>query len=152
MKLSVTFLMFCAFIARSNAQSAQVRQQQFNLKKGLAIEGYDPVAYFLGKAQEGNEKNSFQYKGVIYHFASPSNSNTFKSNPEKYKPVYGGWCAYAMGLAGEKVKADPETFKMIDNKVYLHYNSWGNNTLDSWNKYEKSLKAKAETNWKKLIP
>jgi len=152
MKRSATLLLFCASLLCASAQSAQVRQQQFNLKKGLAIEGYDPVAYFQGKAQEGDEKFSFQHRGVTYHFVSQANLNIFKADPEKYEPVYGGWCAYAMGASGEKVKVDPETFKIVNGKLHLFYNSWGNNTLHSWNKDEKNLKAKAESNWQKFVP
>jgi hypothetical protein len=56
-----------------------------------------------------------------------------------------------MGESGEKVKIDPETFKIVDGHLYLFYNFWGNNTLEEWNKNEKSLKAKAEQNWKILL-
>ncbi|MFM8742594.1 MAG: YHS domain-containing (seleno)protein, partial [Cytophagales bacterium] len=87
-----------------------------------------------------------------YLFTNGANREKFKSNPEKYEPAYGGWCAYAMGETGEKVKIDPETFKVIEGKVYLFYNFWGNNTLKDWNKNEKPLKTKADQNWKKFIP
>jgi hypothetical protein len=56
-----------------------------------------------------------------------------------------------MGSAGEKVEINPETFKIIDGKLYLFYNAYFNNTLKSWNKAEASLKAKADANWKKFI-
>ena len=61
-----------------------------------------------------------------------------------------GWCAYAMGAKGEKVSIDPETFKIINGKLYLFYNSYFNNTLKSWNKNEPTLKAKADVNWKRI--
>ena len=72
----------------------------------------------------------------------------FLKNPSKYEPQYGGWCAYAMGSAGEKVEINPETFKIIDGKLYLFYNAYFNNTLKSWNKEETKLKSQADTNWK----
>jgi hypothetical protein len=75
----------------------------------------------------------------------------FKANPEKYKPAYGGWCAYAMGENGEKVKVDPETYKIVDGKLYLFYNFWTTNTLDDWNKNEKKLKEAADRNWSKIV-
>ena len=65
--------------------------------------------------------------------------------------MFGGWCAYAMGDNGEKVDIDPETFKIIDGKLYLFYNAYFNNTLNSWNKDEKNLKNKANNNWSKLL-
>ena len=91
------------------------------------------------------------YKGVTYLFASQQNLAKFKASPEKYEPAYGGWCAYAMGETGEKVKIDTETFKIVDGKLYLFYNFWGNNTLTDWNKSEGPLKAKADQHWKKIV-
>ena len=69
------------------------------------------------------------------------------NDPEKYQPQYGGWCAYAMGVSGDRVKIDPKTFKIINDQLYLFYNFWGNNTLKDWNKDEKRLKEKADSYW-----
>jgi hypothetical protein len=68
----------------------------------------------------------------------------------KYQPQYGGWCAYAMGADGEKVDVDPETFKLMDGKLYLSHNRFSNNTLKFWNKGETNLKQKADANWQKF--
>ena len=68
-----------------------------------------------------------------------------------YEPQYGGWCAYAMGTSGEKVKVDPETFKIIDGRLFLFYNAFFNNTLNSWNKDEKNYHTKADQNWKTIL-
>ena len=123
-----------------------------NLNKGgIAIEGYDPVAYFKqGKAIEGKKEYSATADGVTYLFSSAQNVALFKADPAKYQPKYGGWCAYAMGATGEKVEIDPETFKIIDGKLYLYYNRFFNNTLKSWNKDETNLKQKADANWQKF--
>ncbi|MGC4023018.1 MAG: YHS domain-containing (seleno)protein [Cyclobacteriaceae bacterium] len=91
-------------------------------------------------------------KGITYLFSTNTNASKFKSAPEKYEPAYGGWCAYAMGETGEKVKVDPETYKIVDGKLFLFYNFWGNNTLKDWNKNEKALKSKADQNWRKVLP
>ena len=56
-----------------------------------------------------------------------------------------------MGDSGEKVKVDPETFKILDGKLYLFYNFWGNDTLETWNNNEKKLKAIADHNWTNLV-
>ena len=118
-------------------------------KAGIAIEGYDPVAYFQeGKAIEGKKEFSTIVDGVKYLFSTPQTAAVFKASPAKYQPQYGGWCAYAMGASGEKVEIDPETFKIIDGKLYLFYNKFFNNTLKSWNKDEGNLKQKADANWK----
>jgi YHS domain-containing protein len=134
------------------AQPEATRQKEFNLDKKVALDEYDPVSYFAGKPAEGDEDNSYTHKGVTYYFVNQANLAKFKSNPDAYEPAYGGWCAYAMGDSGEKVKIDPETFKIINGRLYLFYNFWGNNTLETWNKSEPSLKQKADQNWKKIIP
>jgi len=149
-KLILLSLLFSAHFLL--AQSDDVRKKNFNIIKNAAIEGYDPVSYFDGRPTEGESKFSFTYKSVPYQFSTAANLAKFKANPEKYEPAYGGWCAYAMGETGEKVKIDPETFKIISGKLYLYYNFWGNNTLATWNKNEKPLKVKADQNWKAFLP
>lgn len=134
------------------AQTDALRKNNFNVHKNVALEGYDAVSYFSGKPVEGDEKWSFTYRGITYQFSSAANLAKFKSTPEKFEPAYGGWCAYAMGESGEKVKIDPETYKILDGKLYLFYNFWGNNTLKTWNKSEAQLKEKADKNWKKILP
>lgn len=150
MKKIIFLLLLCATHVLF-AQTDETRKNNFNLKRNLALEGYDPVSYFSNKPIEGESKWVVNFKGVTYQFSSESNLAMFKANPEKYEPAYGGWCAYAMGESGEKVKIDPETFKIIDGQLYLFYNFWGNNTLVNWNKNEKTLRAKAEQNWKKAL-
>lgn len=127
------------------------RTTHYNLKKGIALEGYDAVSYFDGKPLEGKENFKVVFKSVTYLFANAANAAKFKQTPEKYEPAYGGWCAFAMGDSGEKVKVDPETFKVLDGKLYLFYNFWGNNTLTDWNKNEAPLKSKGDQNWKKIV-
>jgi YHS domain-containing protein len=148
MKLTILLVLLSSLVW---AQSDDIRTKHFNLEKQVAIEGYDPVSYFDNKPIEGKSEIKFTYKGASYLFSNPQNLTKFKANPEKYEPSYGGWCAYAMGETGEKVKIDPETFKIIDGKLYLFYNFWGNNTLTEWNKNEKPLKTKADQNWKKIV-
>jgi YHS domain-containing protein len=133
------------------AQSDEVRKKNFNIRKATAIDGYDPVSYFDGKPKEGKEEFKFTHKGVPYQFSSLANENRFKANPGNYEPAYGGWCAYAMGKTGEKVKIDPETYKIKDGKLYLFYNFWGNNTLTDWNKDERDLKSKGDQHWEKFV-
>ncbi|HAK79448.1 MAG TPA: YHS domain protein [Runella sp.] len=124
------------------------RSKQFNLENGLAIQGYDPVSYFTqNKAAEGSKQVSTVFEGVTYRFSSTANKELFVKDPKKYEPQYGGWCAYAMGATGEKVEIDPETFKILNGKLYLFYHSWTNNTLTKWNKDEPNLKSKADKSW-----
>lgn len=129
------------------------RKKHFNLSKsGLAIDGYDPVAYFkASKAIEGKKEFAVNHQGVVYYFSTAENKEAFLKTPFAYEPQYGGWCAYAMGKNGDKVNVDPGTFKVINGKLYLFYNRFFNNTLTSWNKDEANLKSKADVNWQKTV-
>jgi len=149
----IILILFVVFSTTVNhAQTAAKRAKEFNLEKGLAIKGFDPVAYFTQKkAVKGKREFATTYEGVIYYFSSQSNKDLFIKSPSSYEPKYGGWYAYAMGSTGEKVEIDPETFKIVDGKLNLFYNAYFNNTLKSWNKDEVNLKRKADGNWKKLI-
>ncbi len=149
--LLVAFLSLCLSAVWAQ-DPAIARKQHFNLDNGLAIKGYDPVAYFTqGQAVKGNKENALVYAGVTYYFSTMANKETFKKDPAKYEPNYGGWCAYAMGAKGEKVEIDPKTFKIVDGKLNLFYNKFFNNTLTDWNKDEINLKKKADANWAKTI-
>ena len=151
-RLSVLSVLLIAVTTAVYSQSVR-KTKEFNIdSEKLALDGYDPVAYFKQKkAIEGKASITAELDGIRYRFASEANKNIFLSSPQAYEPQYGGWCAYAMGAKGEKVEVDPETFKIIDGKLYLFYNRFFNNTLDTWNKDEATLKANADKNWSKLM-
>jgi YHS domain-containing protein len=152
MKKSILFLFVALVTATTFGQTAAKRTSEFNLEKKVAIQGYDPVAYFTQKkAVKGKSTIASTYEAVVYYFSSQANKDAFTKNPTSYEPQYGGWCSYAMGSTGEKVEVDPETFKIVDGKLNLFYNAYFNNTLKSWNKDEVNLKKKADANWKKII-
>lgn len=149
---NLILILFILSVPQLSAQSIAKKSKEYNLENGLAIQGYDPVAYFTQKkAVKGKSSIATTYDGVIYYFSSNDNKELFKKNPSGYEPQYGGWCAYAMGAKGEKVEVDPETFKIINGKLFLFYNAYFNNTLKSWNKDEANLNRKADANWKKII-
>ena len=151
MKKAVVFL-FTLVSVVVFGQNDSKRISQYNLENKIAIQGYDPVAYFTnGKAIKGKKEISASYQGVIYKFSSNQNKEVFLKKPSEYEPQYGGWCAYAMGNSGDKIEIDPETFKIINGKLYLFYNAYFNNTLKIWNKNEAALKIKADSNWKNII-
>lgn len=149
---SLLFLFIALHGISAQGNIAAINKKHFNLEKGVALEGYDAVSYFAGsKPIKGKSSIQATSDGVVYYFSSEKNKESFTQNPEKYKPQYGGWCAYAMGNSGEKVEVDPETFKVLNGKLYLFYNAFFNNTLTSWNKNEAALKTKADTNWKSIL-
>ena len=135
MRTKITLVLFVLFSILGFSQNDAKRLQSFNLDKKVAIQGYDPVAYFKqNKAIKGKKEIASTYEGILYYFSSESNKEVFLKNPTNFEPEYGGWCAYAMGDSGEKVTINPETFKIINGKLYLFYNAFLTNTLKSWNK------------------
>ena len=127
---------------------------QYNLgKDGLAIEGFDPVAYFPeggGSALKGLERHEHVHEGVRYRFASEENLAIFKKEPAKYEPAYGGWCAFAMA-SGEKVEIDPKSFHVDDDKLLLFYKSFFSDTRKKWLKEPEVLEPKADAAWAKFL-
>jgi len=88
---------------------------------GVAIRGIDPVAYFTeNRPVEGSKDFTAIHDGEEFRFASAENLAKFKSNPEKYAPQYGGYCAWAVSL-GYTASTVPEAFSIVDGKLYLNY-------------------------------
>jgi YHS domain-containing protein len=120
-------------------------------KNGLAIGGYDLVAYFKeGIARKGQTQFIAQYADARYFFVSAENQQLFEADPQKYLPQFDGYCALAVSY-GKKISIDPETFKVADNKLYLFYHGKSStgkvNSLETWNKNETKLLNKANANW-----
>jgi YHS domain-containing protein len=137
---------------KAEAQDVKFRETEFNLESdNPAIQGYDAVSYFMGEPRKGKEELNYTYMGVLYWFNNAENLELFKKQPEKFEPAYGGWCAYAMGVNGEKVKIDPKTYKIIEGELYLFYNFYFNNTLIDWNKDVLALKQAANKYWEEII-
>ena len=94
---------------------------ELNLEEsGLAIHGYDPVAYFIdGKAVEGKADVTAEHNGATYRFATAEHRSQFLADPEKYLPQYGGYCAYGTSV-GKKFNGDPTAWRIVDGKLYLN--------------------------------
>ncbi len=152
MKQLFLMAILATVFADSYAQDkTPVRLAQYNLSVNkLGIAGYDPVTYFSGKPKQGQKEYAVSHQGITYYFINAQNKETFQKTPAQYEPQYGGWCAYAMGSNGTKVDVDPETYKILDGKLYLFYNSFFNNTLKSWNKDEPALRKGADASWSKF--
>ncbi|WP_339751609.1 YHS domain-containing (seleno)protein [uncultured Winogradskyella sp.] len=100
---------------------------------------------------EGSKTYSTTFDSVKYKFSSKKNLDIFLNNPEAYIPQYGGYCTYAVATNSKKVDIDPKTFEIRDGKLYLFYNSWGNNTLTKWlEENVKGLQKNADLNWEAI--
>ncbi len=112
--------------------------------QGVAIHGYDPVAYFTaGKPVSGKAEYKTQWQGAEWHFASAENRDLFVKSPEKYAPQYGGHCAYGMSL-GHLAPVDPNAWKVVDGKLYLNYSK---DVQGLWLKDTSGNITKADKNW-----
>lgn len=114
---------------------------------GLAIRGYDPVAYFtVGKPTPGNAQFTAQHDGATYRFANAANRDAFVKDPAKYAPAYGGFCA--MGAALEKkLDGDPNLWRIVDGKLYLNV---GEPAQKRWLEDVPGNIGKAQANWPKI--
>ncbi len=151
--MDMRFPVFFFLLALPLAAGVPVKHQ--NLSDTIALSGYDAVSYFSGEPVEGKSSIEFEHAGARYLFASEANRVAFQSDPERYIPAYGGWCAYAM-LDGDKVEVDPESFKIIDGKNYLFYNGFWGDTLKRWNKKlaktpESELVGEADQEWEGIL-
>lgn len=88
---------------------------------GVAINGYDPVAYFTAeKPVEGSPEFTSDWDGATLRFASAENKAMFDGDPEKYAPKYGGYCAYAVSK-GYIATTDPDAWTVHEGRLYLNY-------------------------------
>jgi YHS domain-containing protein len=149
LKLFVLVAIMAFTSSISLAQIAPVDDQK------LAIGGYDLVSYFtVSKATKGDKKFTVEYNGANYYFSSASNQKLFKANPTKYLPQVDGYCAWGVAEKSAKFPINPETFKVVNGKLYLFFNGDFNgqpfNTLTEWNKDEAKQLQAIEAAWTQL--
>jgi YHS domain-containing protein len=137
----------------SNPPRRNTPQWNLDSKTRLAINGYDPVAYFPeggGKAAKGDAKFTTEYKGATYRFVSADHKEKFLANPARYEPAHGGWCSWAM-QEGDKVEIDPTSFIVRNDRLFLFYNGFIADTRSKWLKGDHNAEARsADGNWRKL--
>jgi hypothetical protein len=118
------------------------------LIKGVAVGGYDPVAYFTEKrAVAGRPDITTSHKGATWRFASTANRDEFLKDPDRYAPRYGGYCAYGVAQ-GYAVKGDPQQWSVVDGRLYLNYDA---GVKATWAKDIPGYLAKSEAQWPKVL-
>jgi hypothetical protein len=125
-------------------QSVQAAEP-LNAIDGIAMDGFDVVAYFKQAGpRKGLKDYSVEYKGQLWYFSSPGNASDFKYNPEIYEPQFNGWCAFAMS-EGHVAQVDfIEGWSLLDGKLYLN---WNKPTHDRFLYEQSTRKSNAATNW-----
>jgi YHS domain-containing protein len=117
-------------------------------KNGLALQGFDPVAFFTqNKPVKGKPEFKSTYNSANYYFASGENKALFDKEPAKFEPAYGGFCAY--GVSRNKlVEIDPAASQIVDGRLLLQYSK---GVRTDFNKDTQGNLAKANANWPRLV-
>ncbi len=118
----------------------------------IALQGYSPVSYAdLGLAQKGVKEFKSEYKKIVYYFTSAEQKATFEANPEKYLPMYGGFCAFGV-YAGAKFRPNPNKFISKDGSYFLYLYNLELDAQQLWlnEKDHRKLVNVANENWRKL--
>lgn len=135
--------MFAAVLAIA-AFAANAWAGEFYEKEGVAIKGYDSVAYFRDKKPvKGSPEHKAEYKGSVFHFSSKTNRDAFTADPAKYAPQYNGFCAFG-AAGGYKAAVDPGAFTVVNDRLYLNYNKA---IQKQWGADIPGFVAKADKNW-----
>jgi YHS domain-containing protein len=116
--------------------------------QGVAVQGYDVVAYFAeGRPVAGLAEHESVYGGAKYHFASKANRDQFERDPTRFEPQFGGYCAYAASI--RKVSPiDPQFWQIVDGRLLLQHTQ---KAYDLFNQDTAGNLVKADQNWPGLI-
>jgi hypothetical protein len=139
-----------ALAAGSALPAAAEEKPTVNVLEGdrIAIHGYDPVAYFVeGGPRKGRRDLVVEHGGARWFFSTEANRKRFEENPERYLPVYGGYCAYGVAQ-GYLVKIDPHAWSIVDDRLYLNYDR---SVARTWLKDVPGYVKKADSNWPRLV-
>ena len=119
-------------------------QSEVFAPRGIAINGYDPVAFFKeASAKKGSSMYPYKYKEATWLFESKENRDAFMNMPEKYTPQYGGFCAYGTS-EGHKAPTQPDTWTIVNDKLYFNYNK---QVKQMWEKDQAHLIIVADQKW-----
>jgi YHS domain-containing protein len=133
-----------ASILAAVASGALAEPMVLNAPDGVALAGYDAVAYFTQNAAlRGEVEHGVKWRGAMWYFVSDENLERFEMDPQSFVPQYGGFCAFS-AAQGLKVAGDPTAFAVHGGKLYL-VNSPGNLAL--WQKGIDAYVAKADALW-----
>lgn len=124
-------------------------KQLLNLDShGVAIQGYDPVAFFTdGRPVKGNPQIQSDYDGARYYFASTDHKTAFDKEPAKYEPQFGGYCAYGVSR-GNRAPVKIEAWQIVDGRLLMQYDL---SIKDKFNQDQQGTLRQADQNWPGLL-
>jgi YHS domain-containing protein len=144
-KLSLLFLM----LGLTLPALAQTGKTIVNVdKQGMALQGYDPVAFFTDqKPVKGTAGIQSTYHGAIYLFATAEHKALFDASPGKYEPAFGGYCAYGVSK-GHLAPVKVDAFQIYDGRLLMQNSTWAR---DGFDEDQKGNLAKADATWPELV-
>ena len=114
----------------------------------VAVGGYDVVSYFTeNRPVRGTEQFKIIHRGAEYRFASAEHLATFRANPDRYAPQYGGYCAWAVSQ-GYTAPGNPNNWRIVDGRLYLNYNA---EIQRRWEGDIPGFIRNANTNWPRVL-
>lgn len=154
MRRSFRATLACAILAGSGfamtvpADAAEKPAISTAVLSNVAVDGYDPVAYFTDDAPvKGSADFEFTHQGARWRFATAENLALFKADPDAYAPQYGGYCAWAISQ-GYTAKGNARNWAVRDGKLYLNYND---KVQDAWNEDPDGFILLANQNWPSVL-
>ncbi len=159
-KFSLVLVLFLA--AACTGEPRSVAEQSRHGTDSVAIDGYSPVSYFTdGKAERGTPDFAVPYDGLTYWLTDASQVELFNENPEHYAPAHRGWCSLMLTGSGNLAVANPESFKIVDDRLLLFWGgdfkgqlidgrkNWDSKFADAV--AETTLLGKADATWGRLL-
>lgn len=134
----------CLFIcAMSFGGSLSAQSTPVFAVDGIALRGYDPVAYFDGRSAVGRDEFTHQWNGATWKFSNAEHLSRFSADPARYAPQFGGFCALGMAHGGA-VPIDPTAFTVHHGKLYLNAS---HAVRETWAYDPDWMIGRAETRW-----
>lgn len=141
--------LFVAAVLLTAISGIAAAKELHNLNRdGVAIQGYDPVAFFTdNRAVQGSSQFQSQYDGAKYYFASAEHKSAFDKEPGKYEPQFGGYCAYGASQ-GHPAPVKIEAWQIVNGRLLMQYDL---GIKDKFNKDQQGNLRKADQNWPGIV-
>src|SRR5687768_1594398 len=145
----IGLIVLCFILAAPVRADEETAKRLVNVdRKGVALKGYDPVAYFtVGKPTKGDKAIASTYRGATYWFSAGQNKQAFEADPKKYEPQFGGYCGYAASI-NKLADIGPEHWSIVDGRLILQHNK---KAVGLWEKDVAGNLRKADANWPGLV-
>jgi hypothetical protein len=138
--ITLSFLLLSVSVALSGRQTQSVN----TIRSGVAVHGFDVVAYVTKSAAvKGRAEFEYRWQEAIWRFASAEHRDLFQKSPDTYAPQFGGYCAWAVSR-GYTADVDPEAWRVVDGKLYLNYSR---RVQRMWEQDVAGNIAKGRANW-----